>query len=387
MPSRSSGLRMFLFVLMCAAGVSSLPPEASAQNRNTFRNGAGLSVSVSSPPALLNVTGSQTISIQSSLPEFTAVLYTFFACTRTETPRSWDGAYTNGCTPLGTGVGDKTLTVTQAMIDNGGVVIAMRETAFAQRLRFAQWVPISARGIVVSTRTLAVTEEGEASYTVRLSHEPTGDVYVEAARPENSRAIEIFRPGSFFLAIPDSWQASYDIYFTPTTWNTAVRVRVRALADADAADVRTTITHAIVPRLTVADYHNAATQTLAVTVRDDETAAIVVSERTLAVTEQAEAAYTVRLSAVPTETVWVRVQRSSSALEIYHPGFPGIPGGWTASRDIYFTATDWNTAVTVRVRAPDDADTEDARETITHTVLTGNARWGQNTTVRPGRCR
>lgn len=36
MPSRSSGLRVFLFVLILAAGISSLPPEASAQNRNTF---------------------------------------------------------------------------------------------------------------------------------------------------------------------------------------------------------------------------------------------------------------------------------------------------------------------------------------------------------------
>ena len=57
------------------------------------------------------------------------------------------------------------------------------------------------REIVVSQSTLAVTEENSdgGAYTVRLSIEPIGGVWVRAQG--NSSAIEIFNPGVPFLGI------------------------------------------------------------------------------------------------------------------------------------------------------------------------------------------
>ena len=117
---------------------------------------------------------------------------------------------------------------------------------------------------------------------------------------------------------------------------------MKAAEDADAADDVVTLTHTAGG----GDYAG-LTASLAVTVDDDETAAIVLSANSLAVDEgdASGETYTVKLSHVPTAPVTVTVSGHA---------------GSDVSLDktsLAFTTSNWNTAQTVTVTAAEDADT------------------------------
>ena len=92
--------------------------------------------------------------------------------------------------------------------------------------------------------------------------------------------------------------------FSTTTWDDAQTVTVKAREDTDAANDKVTLTHAA----TGGEYEGVSSD-LAVTVDDDETVSIVLSETTLTVVEGAAAGrtYTVKLSHEPSEEVTVTV--------------------------------------------------------------------------------
>ena len=108
------------------------------------------------------------------------------------------------------------------------------------------------RGVEVGVTALTVSEGGDATYTVVLESEPTGDVTVT---PSVSGNTEVTVSGA--------------LTFTAGTWDRAQTVTVSAQDDADAATDTATIGHAV----SGGDYgvNSVTADDIAVTVSDDET--------------------------------------------------------------------------------------------------------------------
>ena len=203
--------------------------------------------------------------------------------------------------------------------------------------------------VLVSRAELSV-EEGNAtgtSYTVKLSSEPTAAVTVEIG---GHSGTDLRLSGV---------STSSTLTFTASDWNSEQTVTVTAGDDPDAYNDTATLTHTA----SGGDYAG-VTRDLPVTVDDDETASIVLSETTLVPEENATGAtYTVRLSHVPTVTVTVGIGG--------HTGTDLTLSGLSASSTLTFTASNWNSPRTVTVTAAHDADAVNDRETLTHTAEGG----------------
>ena len=109
------------------------------------------------------------------------------------------------------------------------------------------------RGVTVGVTALTVPEGGDATYTVVLASEPTGDVTVTPSVSGNTEVTVNPSP----------------LTFTARTWDEAQTVTVSAGQDADAATDTATIGHAVAG----GDYgaNSVAANAIAVTVDDDET--------------------------------------------------------------------------------------------------------------------
>ena len=100
-----------------------------------------------------------------------------------------------------------------------------------------------------------------------------------------------------------------------------------------------------------------------VTVTDDQTPGLTVDPLTLALTEQDASAesgtYTVALAAQPSGVVRLTATSGDTAVEIDTDATP-------LTRTLTYSATTWNTAQTVTVRAGQDDDAVDDTVTWTH---------------------
>ena len=198
-----------------------------------------------------------------------------------------------------------------------------------------------------------VVEEGDAtgsSYTVKLSHVPTGMV-----------AVTISGHSGTDLSLSGTTLTSDQLTFTTANWNTVQTVTVRADQDDDPFNDVATLLHAA-----SGGSHDSATETLGVTVSDDETASIVLSPDSLTVEEgdATGSSYTVKLSHVPTGMVTVTISG--------HSGTDLSLSGTTLTNDqLTFTTANWNTAQAVTVTAADDSAAADGSETLTHTATGG----------------
>ena len=204
---------------------------------------------------------------------------------------------------------------------------------------------------VVLTPASITVAEGDATgveYTVRLSHAPSGTVKVTVSG----------HTGTALSVSGTTVNASDELTFTVSDWNTAQTVTVTADQDDNAAGESLTLTHTP----SGGGYSTAAD--LTVTVTDDDTAGIVLSETALSVTEGDDAgvSYTVTLATQPSDTVTVTVGG--------HAGTALSVTGTTlnASDELTFTVSDWNTAQTVKVKAGEDGNDDDESETLTHSA-------------------
>ena len=139
--------------------------------------------------------------------------------------------------------------------------------------------------------------------------------------------------------------------FSASDWSTAQTVEVTAGEDGDTTNDRETLTHTA----SGADY-GSVSKDLAVTVTDNDTVGLELSETALTVAEGGSATYAVALATEPSGPVTVTV-------------------GGTANTDLSvdessltFSASDWSTAQTVEVTAGEDPDTTNDSETLTHTA-------------------
>ena len=197
-------------------------------------------------------------------------------------------------------------------------------------------------GVTVSTHAVEVPEGGSQSYTIVLDTEPTANVTVAIQVPENAD-----------VALDQTV-----LTFTAEDWNTPQTVTVTATQDDDAvADDPVTITHAV----SGGDYDAVTAAEVEVTIIEDDTPGVTVSETALTITEGESQSYTIVLDTEPAADVTVAIQ---------------LPENADVAVDVTvltFTAEDWNTPQTVTVTAAqdDDAVTDDP-VVLTHTVSGGD---------------
>ena len=353
---REAGPRTFLFVLLCAAGVASLPPEASAQYRTTFFGGAN--VSGITPATLQPTLGSQSITLQAQSNQWW--LFTrIYACTKTETPRNNAIAYVQtGCTAIGGATNTRgsqtvSVTVTQAMLDNGGVVIAVAPTVAPSFLGHGQWMPINAPGIELSRGTttgveaIGVTEEASTSYGVQLRVLPTADVVVDLSSSDGTAASV----------------APTSLTFSTTSWATAQTVTVSAPHDADRDSETVTVTHAVDDPNSASAYRTVGDKELTVRVTDND-AGLTVSSQTVTAQEGGSGgSYTVALDTQPGGRVTLTLETSPTGAVTVAPA------------TLTFRATTWNTAQTVTATAADDTDGVNETVTVRHAAASADGRY------------
>ncbi|MCY4235396.1 MAG: putative Ig domain-containing protein [Cyanobacteria bacterium MAG CAR2_bin_4] len=206
--------------------------------------------------------------------------------------------------------------------------------------------------LVFSPTSVTVAEGASGSYTVKLATLPTGNVTVTVGGASGEVTVDT-NPGS-----PGNQTT---LSFTTTTWNTAQTVTVVAGQDDDTTNDSATLTHAA-----TGGGYNSVTGNVAVTITDNDTAALVFSPTSVTVAEGASGSYTVKLATLPTGNVTVTVGGASG--EVTVDTNPGSPGNQTT---LSFTTTTWNTAQTVTVVAGQDDDTTNDSATLTHAATGG----------------
>ena len=193
-------------------------------------------------------------------------------------------------------------------------------------------------GLVFSPTSLDVDEGDDASYTVKLATEPTGTVTVTVSGHSGT----------------DLTLDATSLEFTTSTWEDEQTVTVTAGEDDDTADDAATLAHAA-----AGGGYGGVEADLAVTVTDDDTPGLVFSPTALAVNEDADASYTVKLATEPTGTVTVTIT-----------GHSGTDLTLTVT-SLEFTTSTWDDAQTVTVTAGDDPDTANDAATLTHAAAGG----------------
>ena len=208
-------------------------------------------------------------------------------------------------------------------------------------------------GIVLSETDRIVTEGDAAgsSYTVKLATEPLGSVSVTISGHDGAD-----------LTLSGTTLTNNQLTFTTTNWATAQTVTIKAGQDDDGAADTATLTHTA----SGGDYAG-ITAELPVTVTDDDSAGIVLSETDLTVTEgySAGSSYTVKLATEPSGSVIVTISG--------HDGADLTLSGTTLTNNqLTFTTTNWDTAQTVTVKAGDDDNADNESETLAHTAFGGD---------------
>ena len=197
-------------------------------------------------------------------------------------------------------------------------------------------------GVTISTDALEVSEGSSQSYAVVLDTEPAADVTVEIQMPEDAE-----------VAV-----SPLTLTFTADNWNTPQTVAVTAAQDDDAIDDDpVTLTHAV----SGGDYEGVTAADVEVSIIEDDTPGVTVSETALTIPEGDSQSYMVVLDTEPAADVMVVVAVPEDA-EVAVDETP-----------LTFTAANWNTPQTVAVTAAHDDDAiDDDPVTLTHTVSGGD---------------
>ena len=201
------------------------------------------------------------------------------------------------------------------------------------------------RGVAVTPLTLSVNEDDEDHYTVVLTSQPTAAVTVTPG----TTSTEVTLSGA--------------LRFRPGNWGTPQTVTVTAPADADTVNETLTITHTAIG----GDYGTVKPASVAVRLRDNDTASIAISTSGLTIDEGQTARFTVKLNTEPDNDVTVTITS-------------GNPAVATVSDDsLTFTTGDWSTEQAVTVMAADDDGAADNDTMISFEV----SGYGSVTTAAP----
>ena len=188
-------------------------------------------------------------------------------------------------------------------------------------------------GVTVSPLGISVTEGQKVTYTVQLNTQPEESVTVT---PRSSD--------------PEAATVSGPLVFRQRDWAGPRQVTVTGVSDVDTNNETVTVSHTVSG---YGDINGAAAVT--VTVTDDNTAGVVVSETHIEVREGGGKNYAVVLTSEPSGQVTVTPSSDD-------PMAASVSGALT------FTTDNWNMKQWVTVIGVQDADAIDDTATITHTV-------------------
>ena len=201
-------------------------------------------------------------------------------------------------------------------------------------------------GVSVSTTSVSVEEGGEASYTVVLASAPAADVDVTPS-----------------VAAGDPISVSSTLTFTSENWSEAQTVTVSGPTDdSQVNDARSgTIFHTVTS--TDPDYDEFSVESVTVTVTDNDTAGVQVSDGAVRVVEGGQVTYSMQLASEPSSNVTVTVSVS-------------VAGQVTIVESPVFTPQNWSEAQPLTISALDDSDTNGSRSlTISHQLESGDGNY------------
>ena len=320
-------------VSLPAAGVTVTPTELTVPEDGTT-TGTYTLVLDTAP------TADVTIAVASD----TVTAATVSSASLTFTPTNWNTAQTVTVTGVNDDVDnpsdERTATVTHVptsadagytsvVIDSVTVTVTDDDAA-------------AAAGITFDPLALTVDEAGSNTYTVVLDTAPTAEVTIAVVSGGDTSAT----------VSPPS------LTFTTTNWNTAQTVTVAGVNNN--VDFVSDIVIGVTHTGTSADSnYEGVSRTLVVTVTDDDTADVTVSETTRTVAENGGTdTYTVVLNTVPTDNVTITPASSDTDVAI-------------VSAALTFTLTTWDTPQTVTVTGVNDnidnPPSDERTATVTHT--------------------
>ena len=195
-------------------------------------------------------------------------------------------------------------------------------------------------GVTVTPTLLTLNEGGTDTYTVVLDTQPTGTVTIRVA--DDSAEVNV---------------STSSLTFTTSDWNMAQTVTVASIADNVDEETETArVTHVV----SGGDYTGLTAGAVTVTVTDDDTRGVTVSESSLSIEEGSTGTYTVALTSAPTANVTIAVSSDTTDVTV-------------SPSSLTFTAGNWNSARTVTVSSEEDSiDEEDQTASVTHLVSGGD---------------
>ncbi len=218
---------------------------------------------------------------------------------------------------------------------------------------------------IVLPATASVNEAGTGTYRVRLSAEPTGNVYVSVRAASGSGQ-------DTDITIKDTDDSTDgdqtgSILFTADNWSTSRTVTLTARDDDDKVIGSRTINHSA-----SGGQYGGITGTVTAEEAENDRA-VVLSKSAVSVPEGSTATYTVKLNAAPSANVTVTIAEGTTApnndTDITVTGplskrltFCRYSWGCTSPNTV------WSTAQTVTLTADDDNDSTNGSRTINHTA-------------------
>ena len=200
---------------------------------------------------------------------------------------------------------------------------------------------------------MRLTEGGSSTYTVRLSHVPTGDVLLSLTSSDAG-------------AVTLNGIGQPELTFTTQNWNTAQTVTVAAVHDGDLRNETLTIDQRVDPAGSVDDFKAAEPVTFAVNVTDDDGLRVVPRAVTVQEDSAADATYTVALKSRPSGPVTVTAAAPSGDATAVS----------VSPSELVFTTTNWSAGQAVTVTAGSgatDPDAADRTVTLSHAVASAGA--------------
>ena len=191
-------------------------------------------------------------------------------------------------------------------------------------------------GLVLTNTVVTVDEDGSDTFSVALATEPTAEVTVDVTSNDTAAATV----------------STARLTFATSNWDTAQAVTVTGVDDADTADETLTIT-LDADSISGSDYNTLANVTVNVTVNDDDSAGLVLTNTVVTVDEDGSDTFSVALATEPTAEVTVDVTSNDTA------------AATVSTARLTFATSNWDTAQAVTVTGVDDADTADETLTIT----------------------
>ncbi|MDD9818103.1 MAG: hypothetical protein OXU61_08235, partial [Gammaproteobacteria bacterium] len=201
-------------------------------------------------------------------------------------------------------------------------------------------------GVSVSVSSLSIEEGSDTpTYTVVLDSEPSGEVMVTPVSDAQAVAT-----------------VSGALTFSASNWDTRQTVTVTGVEDANAVADTATVSHQVAG----ADYAGVQAGEVVVTVSDNDTATVVLSDAELTIEEGSDSGiYTVVLGSEPVGGEVVVTPGSSDT------------GVLTVSGALTFSSSNWSSAQTVTLAGVEDVDSADDTATVSHQV--SGADYGQVT--------